>query len=71
MVFLKKWTKRTILTDKDINKGPKWNLFSLRDQNETKKSLGICRLIKPILNYSFFDQNEKANFFSFITQISK
>jgi hypothetical protein len=33
----KKWTKMTILTAGDINKGSKWNLFSLMDQNETKK----------------------------------
>jgi hypothetical protein len=33
----KKCTKRAILIAGDINKGPEWNLFSLRDQNETKK----------------------------------
>jgi hypothetical protein len=37
MVSEKKWKKKTILTAEYINKGPKWNLFFLRDQSKTKK----------------------------------
>jgi hypothetical protein len=37
MVSDKKLTKKIILTVGDIYKGPKWNLFSLRDQSKTKK----------------------------------